>query len=448
MSAIALAVAASLTSAVLGASAASTGDVDDALTASLVGLGALVWAAVHAATRGYVGAGLPGWPGRAASMVTAAALVRLPWLVAPPVFSDDVYRYVWEGRVWAAGLNPLAYAPADLRLAALRDAAHHPSNAAIWAQVNHPELSSIYPPVAQMLFVLLAPGGVLAWKLVAAAADCGTVWLLGGRSARAGWLWALLPLTSLESAGSAHLESVGVLCMVAALSRGGQAGAERGGQAAAAWFGAMIKLLPVATLLPLLRTRRAWGVAVTATALAFLPLLAAGPDMLRGFQAYRLHWSFNGSAYPLLATGLDLGLGKSLPSWVPADPARGLLQLIGAGWVALAAWRARTDPGDHAAARLTVATTAAFVLLSPTVHPWYVLWPLAATLASERPANGDKSTAWVLAAVLIPLAYRVLDTLHDGVWQEDPRTRWVVWGPVWLAGWLTISRPSSLPGTS
>jgi hypothetical protein len=390
---------------------------------------------------GAVGPGADGsgafGPG-AVAVLTAAVLVRLPWLFAAPIFSDDVYRYVWEGRVWAAGFNPFASAPIDPVLAPLRDA--------VWTQVNHPEVSSIYPPVAQLLFVLLAPGGVLAWKLLGTLADCGTAALLGRRSARSGWLWALLPLTALESAGSGHLESVGVFLLVLALSEDA-AGRKRSAMAVA-WAGAMVKLLPGAVLLPLVRGWRARLGIGLATAIAMAPILAAGPGAFRGFETYRAVWAFNGGAYPLLASLFDDASG---------DPARKLLQLVGAAWVGIVVWRSRGRADAPAA--VAMAATGAFVLLSPTVHPWYVLWPLAVglwwappgptaqppatwTLAAERAARrvvapaaarSPSAVGWILAAVLVPLAYRVLGTLHAGVWHEEAVTRWVIWVPVWTA---------------
>ncbi len=413
-----------------GASAASTGDVGDGLVVAVVGLGLLVWAAVWAGTLGGTpaggytpGSGPPRPPAGVGSvaMVLASLLVRLPWLRAAPIFSDDVYRYVWEGRVWAAGFNPFAHAPIDPVLTPLRDA--------LWAKVNHPEVSSIYPPLAQLLFVLLAPGGVLAWKLLGTAADCATGWLLGRRSSRSGWLWALLPLTALESAGSGHLESVGVLLLVLALS---QSAAGRTRSAiAAAWAGAMVKLLPGAALLPLVRGWKARLVIVAATGIAMAPILAAGHGAFAGFETYRAVWAFDGSAYPLLVEAFS-------HTAMTGDPARKLLQVVGAAWVGIVVWRTRDRV--HAPFLVAMAATAAFVLLSPTVHPWYVLWPLAVGLwgagGGEIPGSSRtaaSSMVWVLAAVLVPFAYRVLGTLHAGVWHEEVLTRWVIWAPVWAA---------------
>lgn len=440
-----LATAASLAAALIGASRLTPAAVTDPVVAALVTLGAVVALAL-APRRGppppSPGIAEPGPSGRAA--VLAALAVRVPWLLAPAVFSDDVYRYVWEGLVWRGGYNPFALAPADPALAGL-----HPEGSAalaIWARVNHPELSSIYPPFAQLLFVAVAPAGVLGWKLLATAADLGTVHRLaqgGGVNAasatsvpgdrvgqRAAWLWALLPLTAMESAGSGHLEAVGVYLLVRALTSTGPAAGVW------AWLGAMTKLLPAAALLPRLRSARAWAIAGLASLVAFGPILAAGPHLAAGFDAYRARWSFNGSAYPLLA------------ELVGPDPARLGLQAAGAAIVAAAIWRWRDEPADRVVARLALLVTSTFVLLSPTVHPWYVLWPLAVALAVE-PEGPDLTALWTLAAVLVPLAYRVLGTLHDGSWTETASTRWAIWLPVWALGLALLGkRPAGIPSTA
>ncbi|HSE38288.1 MAG TPA: hypothetical protein VLG74_13375, partial [Blastocatellia bacterium] len=50
-----------------------------------------------------------------------AVLFRLSIIFFPPYLSDDIYRYIWDGRVQAAGVNPYRYIPAEEPLAQLRD---------------------------------------------------------------------------------------------------------------------------------------------------------------------------------------------------------------------------------------------------------------------------------------------------------------------------------------
>src|SRR5262245_33419584 len=54
-------------------------------------------------------------------VVMLAALFRLSIVFTPPYLSDDIYRYIWDGRVQSAGINPYRYVPSAPELAHLRD---------------------------------------------------------------------------------------------------------------------------------------------------------------------------------------------------------------------------------------------------------------------------------------------------------------------------------------
>src|SRR6516165_1141480 len=103
----------------------------------------VAWAAAAAViTRGV--------DGRSLTILTlgTAALLRVIALGAPIFLSDDINRYIWDGRVQAAGINPYRYVPTDPELAPLRDEIVFPN-------INRNNYApTIYPPVAQMLFLL------------------------------------------------------------------------------------------------------------------------------------------------------------------------------------------------------------------------------------------------------------------------------------------------------
>ena len=89
-------------------------------------------------------------------VLLVAAALRVPLIVSPPFLSTDVYRYVWDGRVQAAGINPYRYFPGDPVLTTLRDRTVYP-------KINRAEYApTIYPPMAQVIF---AASGVL-WSSV------------------------------------------------------------------------------------------------------------------------------------------------------------------------------------------------------------------------------------------------------------------------------------------
>ena len=85
--------------------------------------------------------------------LVAAVLLRVVFLPVTPSLSDDVYRYLWDGQVQRAGTSPYLYAPADPRLDGVQAAA----GAGLRALVNHPRLRTVYPPLAEELFLGAGP---------------------------------------------------------------------------------------------------------------------------------------------------------------------------------------------------------------------------------------------------------------------------------------------------
>ncbi|NOY24414.1 MAG: hypothetical protein GXP62_00940, partial [Oligoflexia bacterium] len=133
------------------------------------------------------------------------------------------------------------------------------------------------------------------------------------------------------------------------------------------------------------------------------PFRAAGPDLLRGLSTYTEHWSFNASGFAIL-------------SWLlPLDSSAVRAVAIGIGvLVSLAAWWRLRDP-----ARVALWIGGAFVLLSPTVHPWYLLWVWVPALVC-----GVRS--WTVLVVLAPLSYAALASYDPltSTWEEPA---WPVW---------------------
>src|SRR5258708_39680352 len=81
-------------------------------------------------------------------VLVLAGIFRLSLVFAPPYLSDDIYRYVWDGRVQAAGINPYRYIPSDEHLQSLRDEQIYP-------KINRRDYArTIYPPVAEGIYFL------------------------------------------------------------------------------------------------------------------------------------------------------------------------------------------------------------------------------------------------------------------------------------------------------
>jgi hypothetical protein len=157
---------------------------------------------------------------RALWLIFAFAIVlRACVLLFDPLLSSDIYRYVWDGRVQAAGINPYRYFPADQALSFLRDEA-------IFPHINRADTAvTIYPPVAQFFFRLVTRIGenvtVMRLALVGCEAVTVTMIMLLLRRMElpvtrvVAYLWHPLPLW--EVANSGHVDALMVALMMLGL---------------------------------------------------------------------------------------------------------------------------------------------------------------------------------------------------------------------------------------
>lgn len=360
----------------------------------------------------------PGWgPG---ALFGAAIGVRLILLAVPPGLSDDLYRYLWEGHVAALGGNPYVHPPADPAWDAL-------GPDPIRSLVNHAEVPSAYPPLAIWLWAGLGRlcYDPLSVRLFVGLADALGAFVLArvlagrGRSLGAAWLYALHPLGAVESAVGGHIDLVAFLCLLLAIHAWDR------GRTGVGWAtaGALLKLFPV-VVVPTLARRRPWVLvpAAVVAILVALPFLDTGPTLLRGIGTYTRHWAFNAPIYKTLSVVMgDLGYR------LVAIP-------IGAATVAWAAFH-RRDPAEVA-----LWAGGAFVLLSPTLHPWYLVWVwMPALICGVR--------AWTVYATLVPLAYAALASYDPSTrtWQEPAWPGWVELLPSLAAlgweAWRNLERP-------
>ncbi|MCA1663792.1 MAG: glycosyltransferase 87 family protein, partial [Myxococcales bacterium] len=272
---------------------------------------ALTWAAI-ATSRGlpgtlprhlllYMAAGLT-WlaaafvterlaPSRGQLIVIAfvALALRVPAWLSPPAHSDDIHRYVWDGKVQRAGVNPYRFAPDAAELSSLRDAN--------WARINNRSLPTIYPPLAEAAFAACPSLG--AWKLLVAVGDAAVALLLymGLADRRRVVLWAWSPLVVIELALNGHVDALGVALLV-----GGLVAWQRGRRAAAGALvaaAAAVKLLPIVALAGM-RSRKALIAAAIVAVVLALPYATAGTRMAGSLGEYSRRWRVNDGAFALL----------------------------------------------------------------------------------------------------------------------------------------------------
>lgn len=309
----------------------------------------------------------------------AAAFRLLLWW-SQPIQEVDFYRYLWDGRVTANGINPYLYSPAQIdqasrgsntspvlaRLVELKNSS--PELQTIFSRVHQRDVPTIYPPFSQAVFAavaLMTPANVsVAWqirilKFILLVYDLATVtlvWLIlrqltmpTGRVIAYAWC----PLVLKEFANSAHLDSI-VVCLVTLavwlLIKAHSTGEKSkrvvfDGMAAGAWALAILaKIFPVILAPVFIRVwwmRFRWrgflfvGLAAAVVASGYLPFLLrsgnnnASPETrasesFKGLQAFASRWEMNDLIFMVVEKNLD----ENRPSWFTVTPHRWRARIV------------------------------------------------------------------------------------------------------------------------
>lgn len=365
-----------------------------------------------------------------------ALLLRLAFLPLLPGLSDDLYRYVWDGWVQMEGINPYHYTPQNEALSRFQ-------SARLYEELNSPAYYSVYPPLTQVAF---AVGGWLytefGWyaayyglKALFVTGEFGAVVLLSRMTAPKNvLLYAWNPLVLIETAGQGHTEALLIPCLVGlvwAVRRGR-------GQLASVLVAAagLIKLYPF-VLWPFLLRRHGWASVwpgIVFVGVVSLPYTASYtlPHLMASVELFARLFEFNAGPYYLTKYSFWAVTGADWSKQI--GPAfrilfLGLLPL-------LYAWDFRRDWSIQRALRFTIGL---FLVLSTTVHPWYVVPMLALGVMLPKP---DWPWFWLGACSVGTYLF----------YAGGPYWIWVIlgWGgaaivALWHCGYLTVSQHTRTP---
>ncbi|MFJ6946474.1 polyprenol phosphomannose-dependent alpha 1,6 mannosyltransferase MptB [Streptomyces wuyuanensis] len=372
------------------------------------------WALLGRTLRG------PAPPGLRDLLLTLA-LWAAPLLLAPPLFSRDVYSYLAQGGMVDARIDVYAHGPSRLGGPTAAEVAP------VWRHTPTP-----YGPVFLGCAYAMAGSartevatGVLGLRLVALLGVALMVLCLPALARRCGadpltavWLGGLNPLVLLHLVGGAHNDAVmlGLLGagLVASLGRRPAVGAVLVTLAALVKAPAALGLPAVVLLrarrrsgrLPRLRAVLATGGAAAATTVAATTLAGTGYGWTTALDtpASPGNWSLTSTLGRLTGAGLR-AVGSGLAEF--AVPAWHLAGLAATALVVLVAWQRHHLHRPVYAVGLSLGAVA---VLGPAIRPWYVLWGVfliaaAAPRGSARPVRAAALLSGLLALVVMPSGF-------------------------------------------
>jgi hypothetical protein len=336
----------------------------------------------------------------------------MSFLGMDPLGSDDVYRYVWDGRVQTAGINPYRYAPNDEALSNLH-------TARLPSLVNHPDMKTIYFPLNEWIFYLgyhLSRENVWGFQLLVLVAETLTIMGLlllmrelgnkarRGEFSRSPW-WVLMyaanPLVILQFSLDVHVDAFGLPFLIFGLLLYYR----NRTTFALVLLGLSLLVKPVAlVILPILflhergiiNKAKVISLPLTVLLIPFIPY-TFNANPFEALVTFSKHWFFNGALFSVLFPLFSDNQTTRL--WCLAFMAIALIALY------------LTKKAMHE----KIVLAALFLLLcSPVVHPWYVAWMIV--LLPLAPLSSG--IAFAGTASLPSITYVTYQL--EGLWRDYP----------------------------
>ncbi len=328
-------------------------------------------------------------------------LLKIMFVNTEPVGSDDYYRYIWDGKVQANGINPFLYAPNDQALSELH-------SELLPEKVSYPNIKTIYFPVSQWLFTLSywisgenAVGLKIFYLLFELVILLSLYALLNKFLINKKFLliYAALPLITFQFFIDAHIDLVGVALMIASV---------------AFYFynnkllsyillGLSLSVKPTGFLLipfyfqnevNIKQKIQSILLPTSVFIITLVPyILTATP--LDTLINYSINWTFNGMIYHSLNIFINDNLTVRLLC--------GIFYLL----FLIFSFISKTDLMNKIYLSLFF-----LMIFSPVVHPWYLIW-FAVLLPIVRSYSG----IYFVSAISLT-SFSILRYQLTGVWEE------------------------------
>lgn len=354
-------------------------------------------------------------------------LYRVACLFWLPNLSDDYFRFLWDGIVSHASINPFNYTPTEA--ADQIKLWHH----WILPNLNSEHYYSVYPPVNQAIFYIATyfntNVAVIVMKLFILAAEYGTVKLLisllkrRNMSPMKAMLYFLNPLVIIELTGNLHFEAIMIFFLVLAIyllvtKRAYLAGVACG-------LAVLTKVIPL-LFLPFFIKRLGWkknlqffsviGITVIGIS-AFYFNLTQLHNFYTSIQLYFGNFQFNASIYQWLRS-----LGQLFLSGEVMSKLSSFLSIVVIIIIVVWVFKEKKAEMSNLFSTLLLALTL-HLSLATTVHPWYITTGVALAVFT----NYRYILVWSALAVLSYATY-INEPIYQELFWVNAIEYIIVWG--------------------
>lgn len=312
---------------------------------------------------------------------------RLIFIVATPSWSDDFYRFLWDGHLVEEGQGLYSHTPRELMK---NDSLRFEDKSLLFKQLNSPDYYSVYPPINQLFFsaavvmganhvqemlwlrIFILAGEVLLFFLLVR-------WLndLGKDPSLVAWYF-LHPVVIMELSGNLHFEGWMMLLLLFSLQL-----IEKQKWLRASVFFALsvgLKFLPL-LFLPLLKRLMDFRrmaifslLVLLFLMLSFIPFLHSGFNLHASLGLFFQRFEFNASLHYLIREA-----GNWFGGFNPLRYSGPVLMIVLAATTLFLSLRKKALTMLDLFSAMTFCLLL-FYLFSSIVHPWYIINLLVLTL--------------------------------------------------------------------
>ncbi|TGN04257.1 hypothetical protein EHR06_00820 [Leptospira dzoumogneensis] len=353
--------------------------------------------------------------GREKFGIWAGILLRIWFLFTPVFLSEDIYRFLWDGILVSEGLSPYSELPIHINLGVNQGLEKE-----LLSKMNSPNYYSVYPPILQFLFLVpvffLKKGlsvvwAVSIWKSILILFELGILYIfykIKKEEVSGNFLkYWLHPLVLWEGIGNGHPEPILFFFLLLGILSW-----EKGKVLEGFTFylaSILTKILPLLAL-PFLffywcrrSTVRKVSLFFGANILIFGSILVwflfsgTGEKILeehwrKGIGVYFTLFEFHGGIYYLLKNLIK-------HTWYPYSTGivLGILSIFAISYYSFKV--SKKDPENKTIFLLTVwiHICGIYYLFSSTIHPWYFLPILGASVFTKTIWPLAASSIWILS---------------------------------------------------
>lgn len=317
-------------------------------------------------------------------MISIASISAISFLFSSPLLSEDIYRFLWDGRLWTLGLNPYSDTPNEIYLElndpVIRELYLKMTDLSKGNFTCYPIYNQLYFYVAS-IFSSTVLGGIMILKglflmtLIPAYLSLKRILTENKLGSSLIWFVFINPLFLIESLGNLHFEAIMMSYLIIALYF-----IKKNWLFSSIFFtlAVQIKLIPLIAIPFLVRFIGIRKTIYYGTIVVVLSILMTYPYMsdtqfnhfMEGLRLYYGTFEFNSFIPHYLQEFISLFTGFN-----PIQYTAPILSIVSFGVVLYFAFFRSKNTITELAQDISIALLFYF-LLNNTVHPWYIIFLL------------------------------------------------------------------------